>query len=232
MSDETNSQPEGAFPKPTSPRQLQAVIFAERAGEPFIFYRDGDDQQIIVSMAGRKSFNVGRSEANDLPLPFDESVSALHAVLVNLADEWTVEDDGLSRNGTFLNGLRLKGRQRLRDGDWLRFGHTAVAFRSPSHGSATRTSAGTDAPTVTLTEGQKRVLLELCRPQVADGQLASATNQQIADRLVISVETVKSHLHELFGRFDLDAAPSREKRMLLVDRAVQLGALSERDYDD
>jgi hypothetical protein len=39
-------------------------------------------------------------------------------------------------------------------------------------------------------------------------------------------------LHELFGRFDLDAAPSREKRMLLVDRAVQLGALSERDYDD
>ena len=35
-------------------------------------------------------------------------------------------DDGLSRNGTFVNGERLSGRRRLTDGDTLRFGGTTA----------------------------------------------------------------------------------------------------------
>jgi DNA-binding NarL/FixJ family response regulator len=62
-----------------------------------------------------------------------------------------------------------------------------------------------------------------------DSSAPAATNQ-IAEELVVSSETVKSHLHELFTRFDLASAESREKRHLLVVKAVQSGTVSERDY--
>ncbi len=39
----------------------------------------------------------------------DEEVSRLHAELVALADGWAISDDGLSRNGTYVNAERLGG---------------------------------------------------------------------------------------------------------------------------
>ena len=55
----------------------------------------------------------------------------MHAELVRLADDWTVTDDGLSRNGTFVNDRRVEGRLRLMDGDLLRCGETLLLFVSP-----------------------------------------------------------------------------------------------------
>ena len=55
-------------------------------------------------------------------MPWDPEMSRLHAELVRRAGEWTVSDDGLSQNGTWVNGLRLTGRRRLADGDLLRSG--------------------------------------------------------------------------------------------------------------
>jgi pSer/pThr/pTyr-binding forkhead associated (FHA) protein len=42
-----------------------------------------------------------------------------------------VTDDGLSRNGTFVNDRRVEGRRRLTDGDLLRCGETLLLFVSP-----------------------------------------------------------------------------------------------------
>jgi pSer/pThr/pTyr-binding forkhead associated (FHA) protein len=42
-----------------------------------------------------------------------------------------VIDDGLSRNGTFVNDRRVEGRRRLMDGDVLRCGATTLLFHSP-----------------------------------------------------------------------------------------------------
>ena len=61
----------------------------------------------------------------------DEEVSRLHAEIERIGGEWTVSDDGLSRNGSFVNGERVAGRRRLADRDELRFGSTMVLFRSP-----------------------------------------------------------------------------------------------------
>jgi pSer/pThr/pTyr-binding forkhead associated (FHA) protein len=60
----------------------------------------------------------------DVALTWDPDVSRVHAELARLADDWTVVDDGLSRNGTFINGERVEGRRRLFDGDILRCGET------------------------------------------------------------------------------------------------------------
>ena len=56
----------------------------------------------------------------------DEEVSRLHAVIECVGSHWTVVDDGMSRNGTFVNGERITGRRRLRQGDSIRIGGTLL----------------------------------------------------------------------------------------------------------
>jgi pSer/pThr/pTyr-binding forkhead associated (FHA) protein len=74
---------------------------------------------------------VGRSLNVDLVISWDEEVSGLHAELQRLGDDWLLVDDGLSRNGSFVNGQRVSGRRRLRDGDRLCFGSTEMRFQAP-----------------------------------------------------------------------------------------------------
>jgi pSer/pThr/pTyr-binding forkhead associated (FHA) protein len=142
-----------------------------------------------------------------------------------------VSDDGLSRNGTFVNGERVGSRQRLRDGDVLALGQTVILFRDPSSAGLSETRVGGSAvrPPV-LSEAQRRVLLALCRPYKAPGAFVSpATNSQIAAELYLSVEAVKTHLRALFDRFHVDDLPQGQKRAKLVERAFQTGVVSERD---
>src|SRR4051812_10089765 len=104
-----------AMPRPASARELKAVLDAERAGRPFLLYRDGDGgQQLRVLDDGAGWLTLGRSGEADVTLSWDERVSTVHAELHRAGGQWTVADDGLSTNGTFLNGARLSGRQRLR----------------------------------------------------------------------------------------------------------------------
>ena len=84
---------------------------------------------------------VGRRVEADVALGWDTEVSRLHAVLEYVAGEWTVVDDGLSQNGTFIGTVRVSGRQRLRDGDVLRVGRTRVAFRNPVRSGSRPTAA-------------------------------------------------------------------------------------------
>jgi DNA-binding NarL/FixJ family response regulator len=58
-----------------------------------------------------------------------------------------------------------------------------------------------------------------------------ATNQQIADDLVLSVEAVKKRLRSLFQMFDLDDLPQNQKRAQLAERALRAGLVSLRDTD-
>ena len=86
---------------------------------------------VIVELGATPTrLTVGRGDRADLNLESDPEVSRLHAELELLDDDWIVADDGLSRNGSFVNGERVVGRRRLQDGDALRFGSTVVLFRT------------------------------------------------------------------------------------------------------
>src|ERR671931_1612837 len=116
----------------SSPAELKERIEAERGGEPFLVYRDWAGHQRIFGLAeGVSRVTIGRRANNDIALEWDVEVSRLHAALDRIGDDWTITDDGLSRNGSFVNGERVVGRRRLRDGDALRFGETLVLYRSP-----------------------------------------------------------------------------------------------------
>jgi hypothetical protein len=214
-----------------SPAELRERIDAERAGRPFLVLRDGGGEQRIVDLAAYGDrLSVGRSPGNDVPLAWDTEVSRLHAELEQIAGEWTVNDDGLSRNGTFVNGQRISGRHRLRDGDVVRLGRTSIAYRRPEAEDSTPTRiAGEHLSLMDLPRTQRQVLVALARPYKHDEFAIPATNQQIAAELYLSVDAVKSHLRSLFQRFGIEHLPQNQKRSRLVAEALQSGLLSTRD---
>jgi pSer/pThr/pTyr-binding forkhead associated (FHA) protein len=218
-------------PHRASPADLQERIAADRAGEPYLLYYDGDDAQQIFPLAdAAERLTVGRAPGCELPLTWDESVSRAHAQLERLGlSDWAVVDDGLSRNGSFLNGERLRQRRRLSDGDLLRVGDTNIVFRAPL-GEVSQTIPATQEQEVSLSPAQRRVLIALCRPFRDEGDFATpASNQQIAEELVVSVDAVKTHMRALFDRFGVGDLPRQAKRTQLVRRAFQNGAVSVKD---
>jgi pSer/pThr/pTyr-binding forkhead associated (FHA) protein len=215
---------------PNSVSELKARTEAERDGRPFLLFRDGQDhQQLYFLDAGQVS--VGRRDTSDLVLDWDEQVSRLHAQFERVDADWTIIDDGLSRNGTFVNGERINGRRRLEDGDSVRFGGTTMIFRSPQLDDQQGTAVASQIPTaVDLSTTQRKVLTALCRPYKDGTAFATpATNQQIADELFLSVDAVKTHLRVLFAKFGIEQLPQNQKRIRLVERAFYAGLITERD---
>src|SRR3954454_11502737 len=98
-------------------------------------YRDPSGRDRIRPLTP-PSITVGRDTAADLVVSWDEQVSRLHARLELVGEDpaadWTVVDDPPSRNGSYVNGVRVRGRTRLQDGDVLSVGATALTFRAPS----------------------------------------------------------------------------------------------------
>jgi hypothetical protein len=212
-----------------SPAELQARIAAEHDGVPFLLYRDETGTQVIVALDGT-TLTVGRRDSNDVCLGWDEQVSRLHARLERAGGDWTLVDDGLSHNGTFVNGERVSGRRRLADGDVLRFGETVIAYRDAAEGQSQPTEAAPDQVTAEhLTDTERRVLTALCRPFREAGSIATpATNREIAAEVFLSVDAVKGHLRALFSKFGLAHLPQNQKRLRLVECAFQAGVISER----
>ena len=113
--------------------------------------------------------------------------------------DWVLCDDGLSHNGTFVNGERVRGRRRLRDGDVVAVGATQIDVqrvrRPRRHGRRAIAQAQTprraDARAATAADGALPAAARV-------GLRGAASNRQIAEELVISVDTVKGTLSALF----------------------------------
>jgi pSer/pThr/pTyr-binding forkhead associated (FHA) protein len=88
--------------------------------------------RVLVIQAGDKrhsfqsEFTAGR--LGSLPIG-DEFASGHHARFHVAHGLWFIEDLG-STNGTWLNGRRFHGPQRLKKGDKIRIGHTVISVVS------------------------------------------------------------------------------------------------------
>jgi pSer/pThr/pTyr-binding forkhead associated (FHA) protein len=213
-----------------TPTELKAVLAAQRAGSPFVEYRDGDDAQRIVELRPeRDRLSIGRLPGCELPLTWDTEVSRAHALLEHAGGAWTIEDRG-SSNGTLVNSSRITGPHVLRDGDVVRIGRTQIVFHAAGGDDLRRTTPAIDRVAPNPTESQRKVLVELCRPALERGGGASS-NREIAQALFVSVETVKTHMRALFDAFDVGDVPQYHKRAELVRRALQTGLVSVHDLD-
>ena len=213
-----------------SAEELQRQLELERDGRAFLVYRDASGVQQLAVLSPRERLRIGRAQEVDLSLGFDGEVSRLHAEVENSAGEWLLIDDGLSSNGSYVNGERVGGRQRLRSGDVLRFGRTLVVLRNPADrrpGVATVQGGGQPVRRE-LTRMQLEVLDALCRPLRRDSVASPATNREIGTQLHLSEGAVKAHLRALFEKFGVADLPQTRKRIRLAELAVISGAVAPR----
>ena len=166
---------------------------------------------------------VGRSPSADVVITDDPLVSRVHARIECVGGRWTVVDDGLSRNGTWVAGVRVTGRRVLHDRDTIRVGGTVLTFCAPDERDEPHTLVGEPLPLgAALTPAQRAVVAALCRP-LLDGGALPATNAQIAAELCLSVDAVKTHLRGIAHRWGLDHLPQNEKRARTAQLALRLG---------
>jgi len=202
-------------------------LAAQRNGAPYVLFRDGERRQRIVALTGEPALvHIGRGPACEIALPWDTEVSRVHAILERAGGHWTLVDDGLSRNGSYVNGKRVRGRARLADGDVIAVGRTRIAFASGPETALTPTDLTSEHPRPHVSEAQQRVLEALCGPLLADRFARLASNREIAEALFLSIETVKSHLQVLFDRFGVGELPQNRKRAELARRAIESGAVA------
>ncbi len=214
-------------PSARSGGEVKARLDAERRGRPFLVLRDGDDGQRIVALDAGVTLTIGRSDQADVTVGWDAEVSRLHAQLESSAGEWLIADDGLSRNGTFVNGQRVAGRRRLADGDVIRVGGTVMLFRTPRAVAAPTVRGSVGVTIEQLNETQRRVLVALCRPYAGAQHLAApASNQQISEELYLSLDAVKANLRAMYQLFGVARLPQNQKRAQLAERAITWGLVA------
>jgi hypothetical protein len=215
-----------------SPAELQAVIAAERAGQPFLVWRDAERRERILSL-GPECWRVtiGRDPTADVSLAGDAEVSRAHALIERVGQGWTFVDDGLSRNGSFINQTRVLGRRRLVDRDRITCGNSDITFREPALKLSDSTVASQGiVPVLPLSPMQRKVLIALCRPVQLSDNATPATNRQIADEVHLTVDAVKAHLRVLFERYGLSGLPQNEKRGRLVATVLVSGVLTAKEF--
>ncbi|MDQ2726734.1 MAG: FHA domain-containing protein [Actinomycetota bacterium] len=218
--------------RPASPADIAERGDAERTDLPFMVYRDPSGrQQIFLLATSVGSVTIGRRADSDLPLVWDPNVSRVHAQLEPIGGEWAIVDDGLSRQGTMVNGRKLSGRLRLHDRDVITIGLTPLLYRCPPDPAGSTAAGRQDRPPPQLTDTQHQVLIALCRPCLKpDVLVPPASNRQIANEVFLSVDAVKAHLRALFVKFNIGQLPHNEKRVSLVGEAIRCGSVTRRAF--
>ena len=160
-----------------SPRHLKERIEAERTGIPFLYWLDdAGEQHLLMLTADHTRVTIGRRDQSDVPLTWDGEVSRAHALLEPVGGEWTLIDDGLALNGTYVNGSRIHGRHRLEDKDHMYFGQTRVVYREPGERAGQSINragagfAGLDPADRDASEAADRAVPPNCRVELGDAR--------------------------------------------------------------
>jgi DNA-binding transcriptional ArsR family regulator len=180
----------------------------------------------VVSLDGDR-VSIGSSDAADLVITDDPSVSRVHLVMERMGRVWCVRDLG-SRNGTLVNNERLIGDRVLHDGAEMMIGRTRLVFHDRTTSEPSVTEALSAPPD--LTRRERDVLRELCRPVLSGSAFTQpASVHEIAQVLYVSEAAVKQHLGRLYDKFGILDDGQGPRRVSLANEAVHRGAVNLAD---
>jgi phosphoserine phosphatase RsbU/P len=91
-----------------------------------LLIQEPDRQSSTLPLTGTR-LSVGRSSAADLCFPEDGGLSRQHFVFEAEGDSWVIQDLG-SKNGTYVNGIPLRGRLALKSGDRITAGRLVIVY--------------------------------------------------------------------------------------------------------
>lgn len=129
-------------------------------------------------------------------------ISRKHAIIKREEGVYTIYDHGL--HGTFVNGLKINGLCRLDTDDVIGLANNKEMIRFVNYDQPERM-------TIVLTEREREVLYLLA---------AGRSIKQIADELVISQNTVNSHLKNLYDKLEVNSrseAVSQARKLRLLE---------------
>jgi pSer/pThr/pTyr-binding forkhead associated (FHA) protein len=192
--------------------------------EPLLLVAAPEGPTTVVWLPASGRLAVGRAPASAIALTWDEEVSRLHALVEVLGEDVVLHDPGYSSNGTLVDGRRVRGSARLRDGSEIRVGRTRLLFRCP--GDRVATTVVVRRTTIEVTPAQQRVLHVLCGPLLEGRDDPTPTNAEIAGVLGVGEETVKTHLARLYRQLP-DRHRVSGQRERLARLAVDEGLLGE-----
>jgi DNA-binding NarL/FixJ family response regulator len=180
---------------------------------------------VLILSATDGSVLIGRASTASICLDYDPAVSRAHAELSNVDGVWLVEDLR-SKGATYIlrdgSPRRVLGRERLSHGDRIRVGKTTLSFVYPPTPCGETDTALEAEDMIKLTKRELEVLRLLCA-KVLSGSFGWPQDAELADALVISSHTVRTHVKHLYAKFNLDGLPSNQKRAELVRRATRDG---------
>lgn len=96
----------------------------------YVYQKKGEDYSIPLK---KDRISIGRSADNDINV-LDPFCSGHHAYIYPSEEGWAVRDNA-SKNGTFLNGKKIKAEVELKKGDEVLVGSTRIVFDKeiPTH---------------------------------------------------------------------------------------------------
>ncbi len=154
---------------------------------------------------------IGRGQSVDVRLDHP-SVSKLHAEIVRRGPYAYVNDFGLSRHGTRVNG-KVAAQRLLENGDVLSFGTQRCRVSGLADEQLAEPALHRSA-TPELTRRELDVVAALCKPALSQEPFVSpATARDIAADLVVTEAAVKQHLLRLYQKLHIPAGPNRRVRL-------------------
>jgi ABC-2 type transport system ATP-binding protein len=149
---------------------------------------------------------IGRDASADLVIA-DTEVSSRHASVAPAEGGIAVEDLG-STNGTYVNGVRVTGSQKLNPGDRIQFGGTVVEVRGAA-AAAPAPAAPPPAPPQQQPQGREKQIPSLPMLVFTSGQLAGSEwpvgEQRVVGRdpgaadIILDQDTDVSRRHASFS---------------------------------
>lgn len=237
-------------------RELSGVACAECLQElksmlamtPEQIRRFGRDptSSVLVDQWGRahpleKRTTIGRGLDDNVITILDSTISRRHATIELRGDSWVVVDEG-SANGCYVEGQRVQGETRVRDGQRIQLGEIRFFFVDESaayhvDASATavlgsHTARGASLPSPEP-EKPQRITLELREPTgggggiaIIDGVSVSLTLPQL-ELLQLLYERAQQggdgfvHPSELIRRLSLDSTDPTEDHIRQLVRRLR-----------
>jgi adenylate cyclase len=144
----------GTGPIKPSPASISEISRPSAAGTPARLILRGPAGSVVEFPLGQPQTVIGRSTGANVQLA-DREASRRHTGVDLENGEYVLKDLG-SSNGTFLNGRRLYGPIKLKDGDEVMVGTSRLVFKAPgsSVGPVMR-SAEEQSPIVAAVETER-----------------------------------------------------------------------------
>lgn len=189
------------------------------------------------SLEGLDRVTIGRTSDNDIELG-DMLCSSRHAEIRLDGDVYYLKDLG-SRNGSFLNGDRIKNEQALRNGDTIQLGKSSISFLCESEDPFGNTMMREEPDPATLREQTRDPRLDSSIEQLetlrrkldsADADTGGGKIESIVENLERELQAVRRRAHEqalvaeLYKTYARPAETAVRLRASLDLIAGQLGA--------